>query len=86
VSDGIVARVVQVVGPLINVVRPGLDGLGPLARLAQIGDPLRSEHAQNLPLGYVCRSVDHHQIDEVVDVGQVLAVEAIDRDRTVRTR
>ncbi len=76
-GDRVARRVVHQVRPFIDVGRPGLDRLGPLASLLQVGDAIRRQNPHDLLLGDPAQVLGHNQVCQIVDVGQAAAIENI---------
>jgi len=76
----VVVRAVEVVGPLVNVLRPRLDDLAPGGTLGDTRHPARGQHPQHLLLRHLVRLADDQEVDQVVGVRQVCAVEGGRRD------
>ena len=100
-SDCVVVGIVQVMRPFIDVRRPRLDDLGPgtacdldhlagrsLRLLSGLQDQRHAIGGQH-PFDFVHREVaqilDHEQVYQLVDIGQVGAVEGVDGDSAVQS-
>ena len=83
VSDGVVRRVVEVVGPLINLVRVRFSESGGWRRADVDDDAARSEDPHHFGPGNVHRIRNNDQVDKIVDIGQVPASQLIDGHRPV---
>ena len=80
---GVVPGVVQVVGPLVDLRRPRLDCLRPSVGGSNAGGAAGGQDTHHLVAGYFPAVLHHEQIDEVIRIGQRLAVESIDGHRPV---
>jgi len=69
-GDGVVGCVVEEMGPLVDIVGPGLDHLLPAALTANTGDPARGQHPHNLVHRHLAGLFDDNQVDEVLSIGQ----------------
>ena len=81
VGHGVVSRVVQVMGPVVDAVPPRLDRLLPADQRGTFGD----EHAHDLGHRNVAEILGHDQVDQVVHVGQAFAVKGINGNFAVQT-
>ena len=86
VRHGVARRVVQEVGPLVDLFRPRLDGLRPLAVALDVRHAAGRQHAHHLVDGNCIGVFGHKEIDEVVDVGETLAAQPIQRDLAVNAQ
>ena len=84
-SDRVAAGVMQEVGPVVDIVRPWLDLLLPALSLSRHGDAARCQYPKDLLLLDITPLVDDQQVDQVVDVGQLRAMEHIHRDRPINS-
>jgi len=80
-GDGVAARVVEIVAPLVGVLRHRLHRLLP----CDIGHAAGAEHAHHLGHGHPAQGVGHDQRSEVLRVRQPRAPEAIDRHGPIET-
>ena len=80
----VIIRLVHIVCPFVDLVRPRLDGPGPLARVFDIGDAPGTEHPHNLLHRHIAQILSHKQVYEIVDIGQMSTVERISRDDAIK--
>jgi len=76
---GIAAGVVQVVRPLVDLVRTGLDRLRPRAALLDVGHAVGREDPHHLGHADRAEVPGDEKVDEVVDVRQARARPPLDR-------
>jgi hypothetical protein len=85
---GVVRGAVQIVAPLVDLRRPRLDEFF-RGRLPAIRDKDRdtagAEDAQEFFLGNRGRTIDHDQIDQIVDVWQPSSIQPVDRHGPVKS-
>ena len=84
VGDGVAAGVVEVVGPFVDVLRTRLDGHLPTSVRTDHCNALRSEHAEDFLHLKVAQVFGDDEVDQIVDVGQSLAVESVGGDVAVK--
>jgi hypothetical protein len=66
--------------PLVDLLRPGFDRL--LA--GDQGNAVGYQHADHFGNRHLAQIIGHHEVHEVIDVGQSPAVERVDRHRAVQ--
>ncbi len=81
----VVARVMEIMRPVVDALRARLDRLGPGSALANAGDAAGDERAKHLVQRHRRRFLDHHEVDEVVDIGKPRAKEPLDGNRAVES-
>ncbi len=69
--------------PVVNLRRPSLLGLRPLALLLYERDSQRCQHPHDLRHGHVVQRFHDQQVDQIVGIRQTLTGEAVDGDPTV---
>ena len=77
VGDRVVAGVVQVVRPLVDLRRPRLHHFRPAAVGLDAGDGTRGQNTHHLRMGYAAEVFGDNEVDEVVGVGKPAAVEPV---------
>ncbi len=86
VRHGVVARVVQIVRPLVHLLGTRLARHEPLAVLPYAGHALRRQHTHDLILRGKAHILDHQQIDQVVDIRQLRAGASVDRHNAIQAQ
>jgi len=80
VRDGRALGVVEVVGPLVEFLRPGLDQFLPGRALLDEGHAPRAQDTHHLGHRQAAGLLDDQDVHQVVDIGQVLAIEEVGAD------
>ena len=84
VGHGIAAGIVQIVRPLVDVLRARLDRLLPGVSLPDVGHAVGNQDAHHLRHGDAVQVFGHDEVDQIVDVRQPVAGELIDADLAIR--
>jgi hypothetical protein len=69
-GHGVTISPVKVMGPLVDVIGPGLFQSPPGFTIPDQGDPTRGEDTHDFLLGNSRYIIGHNQVHEVVDVGK----------------
>ena len=77
--NGVSPWTMHEMSPLIDILRPRLDGLFPAAIHPGIGNAAGSQYTQNLIHAHTSQVFDDNKIDEVLDIGKPLAGQPVDR-------
>ena len=85
-GDRVVVRAVQVVCPLVNLLRAGFDGLLPRIPLLDVGHAARTQHAQHLSRRHLAGVLRDQEIDQVVGIRQPLAGPMLHRHLAVEAQ
>ena len=72
IGHSVVAGVMHVMGPLINIFRTGLDNLCPFAVFFEVGDAVWNQHSHYLIGRNPVRLVTDQQVHEIVNVRQAV--------------
>ncbi len=83
-GHGVVARVVQVMSPFVDVGGPRLDRLCPLAVLLDVRHAVGAQDAHHFVHRDGAQVLRDEQVDEVVGVGQAFAAPRLDGDVAVQ--
>ena len=85
VRDGVSTGIVQVVRPVVDVLWSRFDSSDPVSVLFKIRDPIRSQHAEHFLLRHAVQIVRDDQVGQIVDIGQTVPDQPIDRDIAVHS-
>ena len=83
VRNGIARRVVQKMGPFVDLFRPGLGGFPPRTTFTDHGNAQRPDDSEELCLWNAQRFIHDQKIDKVVGVGESLFLQHPHRHQTV---
>ena len=71
-GDSIVAGVMQVMSPFVDLFRPGIDGFLPFSILLETKHSVWGKHSQCFLLWNITKIFCNNQIDEVVGIGKAV--------------
>ena len=84
--DGIATGIMQVMRPLVDIVRTGLDSLLPLTTCISLQyDSIRHKYTQDFFIGNKTLIFNHDKVDKVIYIGQRFACELQNRDIAIFT-
>ena len=84
VGHGVARRVVEIVGPLVDLPRPWLDGLRPPAILLDVGDALGRQRPHDLAPRDPAEVLRDEQADDAVGIRELVSLESVDGDDAVQ--
>ena len=73
IRHGVVACVIQVMRPFINLFWPGLDHLFPAMVFLDIGHAFRAQHSHYLIHGHVAKVFGDNEVNEIISVWKPVA-------------